>query len=102
MFRFKELMERNLEALASIITHEHGKVLSDAKGEVQRGIEVVEFARCAAAAEDAVFGQHRRWHRQLFVAPAARRRRRHHAVQLPAMVPMWMFPLACCAATPSC
>ena len=47
MFRFKELMERNLEALASTITHEHGKVLSDAKGEVQRGIEVVEFA-CGA------------------------------------------------------
>ena len=47
MFRFKELLERNLDALATIITHEHGKVFSDAKGEVQRGIEVVEFA-CGA------------------------------------------------------
>jgi len=47
MFRFKELMERNQEALAAILTHEHGKVFSDAKGEVQRGIEVVEFA-CGA------------------------------------------------------
>src|SRR5512137_335160 len=47
MFRFKELLERNHDALARIITREHGKVLSDAKGEVQRGIEVVEFA-CSA------------------------------------------------------
>ena len=47
MFRFKELLERNHEALAAILTHEHGKVFSDAKGEVQRGIEVVEFA-CGA------------------------------------------------------
>ena len=42
--RFRELMERDLTRLARIITSEHGKVLSDAKGEVQRGIEVVEFA----------------------------------------------------------
>ncbi|MBC8119506.1 MAG: aldehyde dehydrogenase family protein, partial [Burkholderiaceae bacterium] len=47
MFRFKELLERNQDALATAITREHGKVLSDAKGEVQRGIEVVEFA-CGA------------------------------------------------------
>src|SRR5437870_220467 len=40
MFRFKELIERDLDKLAAIITSEHGKVLSDAKGEVQRGLEV--------------------------------------------------------------
>jgi len=44
MFKFKELIERDLDRLAAIITSEHGKVLSDAKGEVQRGLEVVEFA----------------------------------------------------------
>src|SRR6266567_2956683 len=42
--RFRELMERDLTRLARIITSEHGKVLSDAKGEVQRGIEVIEFS----------------------------------------------------------
>ncbi len=44
MFKFKEALERETKALAAIITSEHGKVLSDAEGEIQRGLEVVEFA----------------------------------------------------------
>ena len=44
MFRFRELLESNAAELAGIIASEHGKVLSDARGELQRGIEVVEFA----------------------------------------------------------
>ena len=44
MFKFKELLEANTGKLAAIITAEHGKILSDAEGEVQRGLEVVEFA----------------------------------------------------------
>ncbi|MDP2232982.1 MAG: aldehyde dehydrogenase family protein, partial [Actinomycetota bacterium] len=44
LFKFKELLERNADEIAALITHEHGKVLSDAKGEVTRGLEVVEFA----------------------------------------------------------
>src|SRR5512141_189159 len=40
MFRFKALLEEHHDALARLITREHGKVLSDARGEVQRGIEV--------------------------------------------------------------
>src|SRR2546430_9932728 len=44
MFRFKELIERNMDELALLIASEHGKVLSDAKGSIQRGLEVVEFA----------------------------------------------------------
>src|SRR3989454_6930248 len=44
MFRFKELIERNMDELALLISNEHGKVLSDAKGSIQRGLEVVEFA----------------------------------------------------------
>src|SRR5271167_1914021 len=44
LFKFKEAMERNTKRLAAIITAEHGKILSDAEGEVQRGIEVIEFA----------------------------------------------------------
>jgi malonate-semialdehyde dehydrogenase (acetylating)/methylmalonate-semialdehyde dehydrogenase len=44
MFKFKELIEQNLDALARLISSEHGKVVSDARGEVTRGLEVVEFA----------------------------------------------------------
>lgn len=44
MFRFKELIERDMDRLARIIVAEHGKVLSDAKGELVRGLEVVEYA----------------------------------------------------------
>ncbi len=44
MFKFKELLERDRREFAAIITSEHGKVLSDADGELQRGMEVVEFA----------------------------------------------------------
>jgi malonate-semialdehyde dehydrogenase (acetylating) / methylmalonate-semialdehyde dehydrogenase len=44
LFAFKDWMERNMDALAVAITSEHGKTFDDAKGEVQRGLEVVEFA----------------------------------------------------------
>ncbi len=44
MFRFRDLLERQTDALARIVTAEHGKVLSDARGEVVRGMEVAEFA----------------------------------------------------------
>ena len=44
MFKLKEFIERDRKEMAAIITEEHGKVLSDADGEVQRGLEVVEFA----------------------------------------------------------
>src|SRR3712207_1080479 len=44
LFAFRELVERNKDEIARMLTREHGKVLSDAAGEVQRGLEVVEFA----------------------------------------------------------
>ena len=44
MFAFRELLERRKRELAEILTSEHGKVLPDALGEVNRGLEVVEFA----------------------------------------------------------
>src|SRR5712671_2457972 len=44
LFRFRELLDRHADEFAGIVTGEHGKVLSDAKGEVTRGMEVVEFA----------------------------------------------------------
>src|SRR5712691_12606115 len=47
MFRFKALLEEHFENLAAIITRHHGKTLDEARGEVRRGIEVVDFA-CGA------------------------------------------------------
>jgi malonate-semialdehyde dehydrogenase (acetylating)/methylmalonate-semialdehyde dehydrogenase len=44
LFAFRELVNAHVDELAELITDEHGKVLSDARGEVQRGLEVVEFA----------------------------------------------------------
>jgi malonate-semialdehyde dehydrogenase (acetylating)/methylmalonate-semialdehyde dehydrogenase len=44
MFRFKELVEANMASLAALISSEHGKVIADAKGDIQRGLEVIEFA----------------------------------------------------------
>jgi malonate-semialdehyde dehydrogenase (acetylating)/methylmalonate-semialdehyde dehydrogenase len=95
MFRFKELLERNLDALATAITREHGKVLSDAKGEVQRGIEVVEFA-CGAPQllktqfSDNIGGgiDNYSLRQPLGVVAGIT------PFNFPAMVPMWMFPLA--------
>ena len=44
LFKFRELLNRDKEEIAALITAEHGKVLADALGEVTRGLEVVEFA----------------------------------------------------------
>ena len=44
MFAFKALIEQNMEALAHLLSCEHGKVIADSKGDIQRGLEVVEFA----------------------------------------------------------
>ena len=44
MFKFKELIEKNSEEITKIIVSEHGKVFEDAKGSLNRGLEVVEYA----------------------------------------------------------
>jgi malonate-semialdehyde dehydrogenase (acetylating)/methylmalonate-semialdehyde dehydrogenase len=44
MFKFKELIESNMEELAHLLSSEHGKVIADARGDVQRGLEVIEYA----------------------------------------------------------
>ena len=44
MFRFKELIELHMDELAELLSLEHGKVIADSKGDIQRGLEVVEFA----------------------------------------------------------
>ncbi|MBM3486126.1 MAG: CoA-acylating methylmalonate-semialdehyde dehydrogenase [Alphaproteobacteria bacterium] len=95
MFRFKELIERELAALAAIVTAEHGKVLSDAKGSVTRGLEVVEFAcgipqllKGEYTAE--VGGGIDAWsvRQPLGVCAGIT------PFNFPAMVPLWMFPIA--------
>ncbi len=93
--RFRELLERDLDRLAAIITSEHGKVLSDAKGEVQRGIEVVEFATGIPQmlkgeyTEDVGKGVDSYSIRQPLGVVAG-----ITPFNFPAMVPMWMFPVA--------
>ncbi len=44
MFRFKELVEARMDELARLLSSEHGKVIADSKGDIQRGLEVIEFA----------------------------------------------------------
>ena len=95
MFKFKELLEANLDRLAAIITAEHGKVLSDAKGELQRGLEVVEYA---CGIPQVLKGE---LTEQISNGVDAWTVRQPLGVcagitpfNFPAMVPMWMFPMA--------
>jgi malonate-semialdehyde dehydrogenase (acetylating)/methylmalonate-semialdehyde dehydrogenase len=95
MFKFKELLEKNHEKLAKLITLEHGKVLSDAKGEVARGIEVVEFS-CGipnllkTGYTDNIGGGIDNWNMRQPLGIVAG----VTPFNFPVMVPMWMFPLA--------
>jgi malonate-semialdehyde dehydrogenase (acetylating)/methylmalonate-semialdehyde dehydrogenase len=95
LFRFKALIERELDTLAGLITAEHGKVLSDARGEVVRGMEVVEFA-CGIPhllrgdfTENVGTGVDS-WSARQPVGVCAG----ITPFNFPVMVPMWMFPVA--------
>jgi len=95
MFRFKELLEKNRDPLARLITREHGKVLDDARGEVVRGIEVVEFATGiphllkGEYSEQVSTGIDQFSLRQPLGVCAG-----ITPFNFPCMVPMWMFPIA--------
>ena len=95
LFRFRELVSANVDRLAGVISDEHGKVLSDARGEVQRGLDVVEFAcgiptllkggysdQVSTDVDSYSFRQ------PLGVVAGIT------PFNFPAMVPMWMFPVA--------
>ncbi|MBT6258016.1 MAG: CoA-acylating methylmalonate-semialdehyde dehydrogenase [Alphaproteobacteria bacterium] len=95
MFAYKELLEANLEKVAEAICTQHGKTLEDAKGEVIRGIEVVEFA---CGIPHLLRGDYTR-----NVGPAIDSYSDRQPLgvvagitpfNFPAMVPMWMFPMA--------
>jgi malonate-semialdehyde dehydrogenase (acetylating)/methylmalonate-semialdehyde dehydrogenase len=95
MFSFRELLNRNVEALARIVSSEHGKVLEDAKGEVLRGLEVVEFA---CGIPQLLKGE---YSDQVSSSVDAYSFRQPLGVcagitpfNFPAMVPMWMHPVA--------
>ena len=95
LFAFRELVLQNKEKIAALITDEHGKVLSDASGEVTRGLEVVEFA-CGIPhllkggySEEVSTGVDVYSIRQA-LGPVAI----ISPFNFPAMVPMWFFPVA--------
>ncbi len=95
MFKFKELIEKNFEELTKIIVSEHGKVFDDAKGEVTRGLEVVEFACGIPQLLKGEFTENvgtdvDSWslRQPLGVCAGVT------PFNFPAMVPMWMFPVA--------
>ncbi len=95
LFKFKLLLEQNQDALAKIVTAEHGKTLDDARGSVQRGIDVVEFT-CGIPShlkgcftEDVGTDIDSYSIRQplgvcVGITP----------FNFPAMIPLWMFPMA--------
>ncbi|MGH8971448.1 MAG: aldehyde dehydrogenase family protein, partial [Actinomycetes bacterium] len=95
MFKFRELVERHLDDVAHIISDEHGKTVSDAKGEVVRGMEVVEFACGIPQLLKGEFSE------QVSTDVDSYSFRQPLGVvagitpfNFPAMVPMWMHPIA--------
>lgn len=95
MFRFKELLEQNAETICRLVGEEHGKISHDAAGELQRGIENVEYA-CGIA--ELLKGEHSKnvgpnidsWSefQPLGVVAGIT------PFNFPVMVPLWMFPMA--------
>jgi malonate-semialdehyde dehydrogenase (acetylating)/methylmalonate-semialdehyde dehydrogenase len=95
MSKLKELLEANADTICTLITDEHGKVLADSLGELQRGIENVEYA---SYAPELLKGEHSR-----NVGPGIDSWSEHQALgvtagitpfNFPAMVPLWMWPMA--------
>jgi malonate-semialdehyde dehydrogenase (acetylating) / methylmalonate-semialdehyde dehydrogenase len=98
LFAFRELVRRNSDELAALISSEHGKVRSDAAGEVARGLEVVEFACGIPHLLKGGFSENVSTRvdsysiRQPLGVVAG-----ITPFNFPAMVPMWMFPVAIAA-----
>jgi malonate-semialdehyde dehydrogenase (acetylating)/methylmalonate-semialdehyde dehydrogenase len=95
MFRFKQLAEANIDKLAALVTAEHGKTLSDAKGSCTRGLEVVEFVCGIPQMLKGEFSENvgtnvDSWSIRQPVGVCAG----ITPFNFPAMVPMWMFPMA--------
>jgi malonate-semialdehyde dehydrogenase (acetylating)/methylmalonate-semialdehyde dehydrogenase len=95
MFDFKRLIEANMNELAELLSSEHGKVIADSKGDIQRGLEVIEFA---CGIPHALKGEYTEgagpgidvysMRQPLGVAAGIT------PFNFPAMIPMWMFGIA--------
>ena len=95
MFKFKELIEKNSDELTKLIVSEHGKVYEDAKGSLTRGLEVVEFACGIPHLLKGEFSENvgtnvDSWSMRQPLGVVAG----ITPFNFPAMVPMWMFPIA--------
>lgn len=95
MFKFKELVEAHMDELAHALSSEHGKVIADAKGDVQRGLEVIEFA---CGIPQALKGEY-----TIGAGPGIDVYSMRQPLGIgagitpfnfPAMIPMWMFGMA--------
>ncbi len=98
MFKFKELIEANMDELAELLSSEHGKVIADAKGDVQRGLEVIEYA---CSIPQALKGEY-----TIGAGPGIDVYSMRQPLGIgagitpfnfPAMIPMWMFGMAIAA-----
>jgi malonate-semialdehyde dehydrogenase (acetylating)/methylmalonate-semialdehyde dehydrogenase len=95
MFRFREKLESHFEELAAVVTREHGKTIAEARAEIQRGIEMVEFA---CGIPNLLMGQAL----ENLASNVDCETSRHPVgvcvgitpFNFPSMVPMWMFPVA--------
>ncbi|PSJ39538.1 CoA-acylating methylmalonate-semialdehyde dehydrogenase [Allosphingosinicella deserti] len=95
MFKFKELVEREMDSLAHLLSSEHGKVIADSKGDIQRGLEVIEFA---CGIPHALKGEYTQgagpgidvfsMRQPLGIVSGIT------PFNFPAMIPMWMFGVA--------
>ncbi len=95
LFAYRELVERHRDDIARMLTLEHGKVFSDVQGEVQRGLEVIEFACGLADLTKGTFSENVSTEVDSYAI------RQPVGVvagitpfNFPAMVPMWMYPIA--------
>jgi malonate-semialdehyde dehydrogenase (acetylating)/methylmalonate-semialdehyde dehydrogenase len=95
MFKFKELIEANMDSLAELLASEHGKVVADAKGDVQRGLEVIEYT---CGIPQALKGEY-----TIGAGPGIDVYSMRQPLGIgagitpfnfPAMIPMWMFGMA--------
>ena len=95
MFRFRQLVEANMDDLAHILSSEHGKVIADSRGDVQRGLEVIEFA---CGIPHALKGEYTQGAGPGIDVYSMRQPIGIGAgitpFNFPAMIPMWMFGVA--------
>ncbi len=95
LFKYLQLMQEHVDEFAALITREHGKTFPDAKGEVQRGIEMVEFAvgipqMLKGEFTDQIANGIDAWSMRQALGVVAG----ITPFNFPVMVPMWMFPVA--------